>query len=594
MTTIARVLSRHPVLLGGSVAALLVFSIAAPGAAATAWPGVLRMAAVGGTADDATPPSTAQFDPVVERIQRALARARAYTGTIDGRMNAATEQAIRAYQKKTGQKVTGRPSEALANQMETDDKVNILLRRLERTREETTEAARQALLSHPATRDLIGERKDEVADPTRDFSPCFDSPTVSCLLAEASESAKAIAQDDLRDWALGEILAAQARAGLADAAMATARRIVDPRLVMVALRDIAEAQAAAGRSADAIEAAAIIPDPERQAEGFAAIAAIQARYDASLAVDTLGWLEDALKRVDSAFRRAALMARMAVVMNSAGQAAAARGKLSAAEALASGITAKADREAALRNVASAMAEIGDPDGALQIMKDVRNDSERTPVLVAAANAQADAGDAEGAMRIADSIEVGRYRAVVLSRIALAQLRGGNRDTARATMQKASEEAAKIDLPFARDFANSRIAMAFTVLAKADANELFSRSVEIAKSITDHRLRAQTLWSVATAERRAGQSAEADATEALADTATKEMKSTLSRVWMFGDIAMDHAYAVEKDAAWNAFAQGMRVAADIQNAWGRSRALSRMAVTLIELTEPGPGRRPVSE
>ena len=34
-----------------------------------------------------------------------------------------------------------------------------------------------------------------------------------CLLEEASESAKAVARGEMRDWALGEILAAQAKTG---------------------------------------------------------------------------------------------------------------------------------------------------------------------------------------------------------------------------------------------------------------------------------------------------------------------------------------------------------------------------------------------
>ena len=80
-----------------------------------------------------------------------------------------------------------------------------------------------------------------------------------CLLSEALESAKAIGKAELRDWALGEILIAEARAGLGERAMETTSRINDPRLVMVALRDIAEAQAAGGNPEEALAAADIIP-----------------------------------------------------------------------------------------------------------------------------------------------------------------------------------------------------------------------------------------------------------------------------------------------------------------------------------------------
>ena len=66
-----------------------------------------------------------------------------------------------------------------------------------------------------------------------------------------------------------------------------------------------------------------------------------------------------------------------------------------------------------------------------------------------------------------------------------------------------------------------------------------------------------------------------------------MKSQLSRVWVFSDIAIQHHRNAETEAAWHAFGQGMTQAAEIGNAWGRARALSRIAITLIELTEPGP-------
>jgi hypothetical protein len=78
-----------------------------------------------------------------------------------------------------------------------------------------------------ATRDLIKSGKsDDVADPTRDATQCFDQPATMCLNSEALESAKAIGKAELRDWALGEILIAEARAGLGERAMETASRIM--------------------------------------------------------------------------------------------------------------------------------------------------------------------------------------------------------------------------------------------------------------------------------------------------------------------------------------------------------------------------------
>jgi peptidoglycan hydrolase-like protein with peptidoglycan-binding domain len=524
-----------------------------------------------------------QYDPLVERIQRGLARYGLYKGDVDGIMGPKTEKAIRTYQRRIGIRADGQVTEELAGHVETGDKVEVLLKRLEKTRQSNTEAARQALLSNPATRGLITFEPGDIADPTRDATPCFEKPSISCLLSEASESAKAVHRDELRDWALGELLTAQARAGLPGAAMDTAGRIGDPRLIMVALRDIAEAQARARRTADALEAAAIIPDAERQAEAFAAIAKIQADHDHDGLGETLDWLDDAIGRVEKKLRRVSLMCRAAVILSEAGSEAAAKSKVEAAHELAIGLESVLDRETALRSVASAMAEMGDPESALTILDGIDGKMDKTPVLVAAAKAQAKAGNPARALETASGIESGRYKAVVLSSIAVAQAGGGDTAAATDTLETAVTAAESVKLPFARDFALGRISLAFAGIARFGETEVFQRAVQTAETITDTRLKAHTLWTITVERGRNGDSGGADQTRQLARTATDAMKSPLSRVWMFGDIAKHYATESEEDAAWNAFADGLKLAADIENAWARSRALSRLALTLIEMT-----------
>lgn len=567
---------------------LLIVLTMPAGPAAADRPAPLRLAAVGDIPAIAPErDSGLPADPLIERIQRGLSQAGTYGGLVTGRMNRATEDAIRAYQKAVGMPVDGRPSEALANHLETGRKVDELLGKLQRSRQENVEAARQALLANPATRDLVGAPAKEAADPTRDFAPCLKAPTAACLLAEAAESAKAVAKEDLRDWALGELLAAQARAGLSDEARATVRRITDPRLVMVALRDIAEGQAAAGRTADALEAAGIIPDADKKTEALLAIAAIQAHDNGGEAAKTLDRSRAVLDQIDKPARRVALMARLAAVLAAAGRAAEARQALGLAEETARGLSPAADRDAALRNIAAAQAETGDPAAALRTLQDIKNGSDVTPILIAAANAQAEAGDAEAAMQTADGIEAGRYKAVVFSRIALAQQRAGDTAAALATLEKATAAVDQITLPFARDFAYGRIALALAEMARAGRPDLFERGVKQADAIADRRLRAETLWTLAVLRQRAGDAGGAAATRALAESATRDMKSQLSRVWMFSDLAIQHSRHAETAAAWQTFGQGMALAADIGNAWGRSRAMSRMAVALLEINEPGP-------
>ena len=522
-------------------------------------------------------------DALVRRIQDALAKAGFYQGKIDGRMNSGTETAIRAYQKSKRMKRDGRVTEALAQSMETGSKVAVLLQRLERARKVNTDAAKKALLANPATRGLVTGGGDEAADPTRDTTPCFRSPTARCLLKEASESAKAIFKVELRDWALGEILAAQAKAGLAPEAMKTVARIKDPRLIMVALRDIAEAQAAAGRDADSLAAVDIIPDLIKRVEALAAIADIQARRgQADEARKTVGRLIRALEEIDSAPRKVAFLAKAAVILTRAGDDRAAAQNLDAAIRLARSLAPADDRGVALRHVATALAEMAKPAKALDLLDEVGEDSERTPVLISAANAHARAGDALEALATAEFIEAERYRAVVLSRIAQAQARAGDTRAARKSLGKAVAAAKGIKLPFARAFADSRIVLALIDIGKVSGN--FSAAVETALGISDKQLRAHGLWSIAAQKRRGGDEAGAARTERLANMATDDVRSRVSRVWMFGDIALGHAARGEMNPAWTAFGRALEVAKDTQNAWGRARVLGRIAAVLVDLTE----------
>ena len=255
-----------------------------------------------------------------------------------------------------------------------------------------------------------------------------------------------------------------------------------------------------------------------------------------------------------------------------------------AEKLARGIDSRIDRETGLRAVAAAHAEMGSPGGAVDILKAIKNGSgDHTPVLVAAAKAQAAAGDPHRALKTADAIEASRYKAIVLSRIGQAQARGGDTAAALETLDRAIESAEGIKLPFAKDFAFGQIATAYAHVAMFSGRETFGQAVATANRLGDTQLRARILWAVAAEQVRAGDRDGAMVTRESARETTAAIKSPLSRVWMYGEIAIHHATEKEELAAWNAFADGLKEAAGIDNAWARSRAFSRMAVTLIELT-----------
>ena len=538
--------------------------------------------------------------PLILRAQKALSDLGVYRGPLDGRMDVATKSAIQAYQRGAGLKADGRLTEELVENLENSIQVRVLLRRLEKVRIENISAARKALLGHPATRDLVTGEKQEVADPTRDKTTCFENLTVRCLLDEALDSAKAVFKPELRDWALGEILVAQARAGLRPEAMQTAGRIRDPRLIVVALRDIAEAQAASGLSEEALAAAGIIPNPKKNAEALAAIADIQVkRGDKNDALATVGHLLYALPAIDDSLTRISLQARAAVILAKSGNAPQASDILAKAESFSRANISGNNLGIALRHIAKGLAETQQLAQAMTILSDVTDDSNRTPVLIAAATQQVLAGDMAAALATADTIEGVRYRAVVLGRIALSQAEADDLDAAEVTLETALAAIDKIKLPYARSYAVSRVSIAMAGIGKApqalDKSEvIFQKAAKTALGIDDNRLRAHTLWTIAAEQIRAGDESGARKTKTLAKQATGEIKSSLSQVWMFSEIAAGHATEGEDTDAWAAFDQGVLVARTIDNAWGRARAFGKLAATLIELINPGKGLSTNSE
>ena len=526
-------------------------------------------------------------DPLILRTQEALTEAGIYKGPLDGVMDVELRSAIRVYQKRHGLGVNGIASEELAIHLETASKVDVLLSRLDVVRKERMEAARAALLSNPETRHLVNEAVDEVADPTRNPEPCFRKPTALCLLAEASESAKAINKTDRRDWALGEILATQAKAGFTQDAMATVRRIHDPRLIMVALRNIAEGLAQSGRGEEALAASEIIPDIVKKADALVAIAVIEAaRRDDAGARKAARRLIQVIQKVEDSIRRIAYFTKSATVLSQAGDADGARAAMRQAEDLLRTEIKRAQRGTALRHIAAARAEMGQPEEALAVLKDVSGADDRTPVLVAIAIAHADAGHAEEALAITEDIGADRYRPAVLSYIGITQVKAGNGAGARATVSMASRAAETIKFPYARAYALSRIASAFIEIAKAIDPRVFEEAMETARLITDDQLRAHVLWTIWAERNRLGDEAGARRTEVLAREASAAIKSPLSRVWMFGDISSSYIVAGEPDHAWAAFLNALDVAEGVDNAWARARALSKLASTLADLERPG--------
>ena len=101
---------------------------------------------------------------------------------------------------------------------------------------------------------------------------CYDAPEPACLIVEAEVAAESVEKDNLRDWALRDIIRAQARIGQSEEALRIARAISDPRSVTAALSGIAVALARAGRTAEALAAAQQVPDAVLRDKALRAVA----------------------------------------------------------------------------------------------------------------------------------------------------------------------------------------------------------------------------------------------------------------------------------------------------------------------------------
>lgn len=532
-------------------------------------------------------------DPrLVRRIQRMLIELGLYRGVVDGRAERATDAAVRAFQARIGVEPDGRISDELAARLTREVGRQALSRRLDRARRTEINSARRALLSSRATRRFAVAVPDASPGATRsaqDPEPCFRRPSARCLLAEAVDSASHVSNDELRNWAFGEIVVVQARAGLIDEALATLQRIGDPRLTLVGLRDIAEAQAAAGRTGEAFETARIIPDRLRRAEALGGITAAQIRRGGD-AAPALREMARQVNEIDDPLKRVALHARAAVLAARARAPDSARRHVAAAERLARTRLNAASRQTALRHVAMALTELKQPGRAISLMDGTGDATALMPVLVQVASAQAWNGDAAKALVTVRRIGQRRYRAAALAAIAVAEADRGRVGTALQIIDRARHTAERVRASYARSYALSRVALAVLDIAKDAAGRGLDKAEAIAGEIGNEQLRATVLWSVAAGRRRVGDGREADRVTALAEQSTAGVRSPLSRVWLLGDVVERQAALGQVIDARRAFEQGLAIGRHIDAAWARARAVTRLASALTSLNEADRNQR----
>lgn len=524
--------------------------------------------------------------PLIRDLQRLLHESGDYDGPVDGYASARLERSIRDYQRRTRLRVDGRPSEALLRRLET-----FLLRarlgsRLEDRARQRKAAARKALLAQPETRGLIAgaaSRRpgDRVADPTRDPGPCIRAPTALCLLREATESAKPENRAEFRDWAYGEIVAAQAQAGLTDEAFETAAMIDDPRAIVVALRRIAEAQAAAGELSAALKTTALVPDALQRTEALLAIAERHiAALDRRRAAPVLRALKTAVADLGESGPHATVLARLARVLWRNQDFAAAAAVLDRARRLiGKAAGGKQGIDTGSGAIAGVLAEMDRPVQALRLLDDIADATHQQAALLAVAKPLAANGHIGRALASARGINEARYRVVALADVAAAEARRGAAQSARNVLDQALHEIQEIELPYARGFAAAHVAV--TAAAVAGGN----RAVAIAEGIEDARLRARTLWRIVLA-RAADESWARHTGYGSAVAATEAVDDVLERALTNAAAAIALSRAGRRTQARDRFQRALEQAASIRSPWDRSRALAKVARALIALRAAG--------
>ncbi len=322
----------------------------------------------------------------------------------------------------------------------------------------------------------------------------------------------------------------------------------------------------------------IIPDPWNQLQAMASLALAQANAGDDDALSTAREVAVLSQTLNRPARSATALSQLAIGLRKAGAGAAADLVLDEALEIANGgRMTRADRRNSLSEIATAVAEGGDFDGAMEVIAGIHEDALRRPVLLAAAGVFARAGAGGRALETAAEISDARYRSVALSEVAITLVRSGSAGHAQDIAERALDESAEIAAHFAyaKGYAVSRAASALVELGE------LTRASEAAGKIKDHSLRAKSLWLIAIAQARSGDRSAARTFDR-AHAAVDAIKSSLDRAWTYCSIAAASAKAGEDALAREAYAAARDLAAAIRSPWARANVFTKLATTLAEL------------
>jgi hypothetical protein len=503
---------------------------------------------------------------IISRLQNLLGELELYKGPTDGQANKALKDAALLYRQGWGLDPLGALDEEFLRHIENSVAMLRLQSRIKGIKEEQIAEARLALSSNPAIRELL--RKPPPPRRNVDIPACLRSANVDCLLAGALDSALSEGEDRYREWALHDVIGAEARAGRASNALSVATYIEDPRSLLQAFREIAENLAEAGHLAQAQAVIEIHPDPRGKAEALVFLASAQARRKMDKeAATSLKSAAALLAGIKDPQGRIQILSKMSEIRFRLGDKMAAGQDLQRARLILQELESEA-RPASRGLIAAALAANADPRGAIGEMQGVSEADLLTPVRMAAVESYAKSGNLGAALIEARAITMPRYRIVALSRLAPML----SKDEAQSALDEALKAAPLIELVYARSYAVSQVAAARLELGDRE------RALAEALSIEDEQLRAQTLWNIADSNGKQYEKAVAQA-----EAAGELIPEPFARVYMFAQLAMAAARSGDLNLAKRHFSRAAKAVEKTNTPFLRARSLAALASALATMT-----------
>ncbi len=247
------------------------------------------------------------------------------------------------------------------------------------------------------------------------------------IFGAALEAAEQMPLQPDRESVVRDIAASQARAGLLEEALTTARGIVGTAERDRALSSIILVQSGRHRFAEALETAASVDDEFCRAQVLTEIAVLQV---------TAGLAKEADETFEEALATAAAIPFRGVALRGTVDALAKAERFDEALTVIGDIRDPFAQAPPLGIVAVSQAKRGRFQEALATANRIRHGYHRSSAHGVLAVAQARAGEFEAALALAEEIPMAPMRAQVLCEIAAAQARAGRPDQARETFRAA--------------------------------------------------------------------------------------------------------------------------------------------------------------